>query len=66
MYAVRCEEHASAMARSFPIPQPSTFQAAAVQTLLASERDAHRRQRELVRASLMMCPGKLELGRRAA
>jgi hypothetical protein len=29
-----------------------------VKTLLASERDAHRRQRELVRASLMLCPGK--------
>jgi hypothetical protein len=30
----------------------------AVKTLLATERDAHRRQRELVRASLMLCPGK--------
>jgi hypothetical protein len=29
-----------------------------VKALLASERDAHRRQRELVRASLMLCPGK--------
>ena len=29
-----------------------------VQILLATERDAHRRQRELVRASLMMCPAK--------
>ena len=29
-----------------------------VKTLLATERDAHRRQRELVRASLMLCPGK--------
>ena len=46
------------MAASFPIPQPSSVQAAAVQTLLASERDAHRRQRELVRASLFLCPGK--------
>lgn len=26
--------------------------------LLATERDAHRRQRELVRASLVACPGK--------
>jgi hypothetical protein len=30
----------------------------AVKALLANERDAHRRQRELVRASLMLCPGK--------
>jgi hypothetical protein len=30
----------------------------AVKSLLANERDAHRRQRELVRASLMLCPGK--------
>jgi hypothetical protein len=29
-----------------------------VKTLLATERDAHRRQRELVRASLVLCPGK--------
>jgi hypothetical protein len=45
------------MARS-PIPQPSSVQAAAVHSLLATERDAHRRQRELVRASLVLCPGK--------
>jgi hypothetical protein len=44
------------------IPQPSSFQAAAVHSLLASERDAHRRQRELVRASLVMCPGKARPG----
>jgi hypothetical protein len=30
----------------------------ALRTLLATERDPHRRQRELVRASLMSCPGK--------
>jgi hypothetical protein len=54
------------MAASSPIPQPSSFQAAAVQSLLANERDAHRRQRELVRASLVMCPGKAELTRRRA
>jgi hypothetical protein len=54
------------MAASSPIPQPSSFQAAAVQSLLAHERDAHRRQRELVRASLVMCPGKGELTRRRA
>jgi hypothetical protein len=63
---VRAEEHASAMAASSPIPQPRSFQAAAVHSLLATERDAHRRQRELVRASLVMCPGKSELGRRRA
>jgi hypothetical protein len=50
------------MAASSPLPQPSSFQAAAVQTLLATERDAHRRQRELVRASLVMCPGKARPG----
>jgi hypothetical protein len=31
---------------------------AALRTLLATERDAHRRQRELVRASLLSCPAK--------
>jgi hypothetical protein len=31
-----------------------------VQALLATERDAHRRQRELVRASLMLCPAKTD------
>jgi len=45
-----------------PIRQPSSFHAAAVQSLLATERDAHRRQRELVRASLVMCPGKSRPG----
>jgi hypothetical protein len=50
------------MAASLPIPQPSSVQAAAVQSLLATERDAHRRQRELVRASLVMCPGKSHPG----
>jgi hypothetical protein len=58
MYVVRRSGHPSAMAASSPIPQPSSVQAAAVQSLLATERDAHRRQRELVRASLMLCPGK--------
>jgi hypothetical protein len=32
--------------------------APAIKQLLATERDAHRRQRELVRASLFLCPGK--------
>jgi hypothetical protein len=31
---------------------------AGLRTLLATERDPHRRQRELVRASLVSCPGK--------
>jgi hypothetical protein len=31
---------------------------AALRNLLATERDAHRRQRELVRASLLSCPVK--------
>jgi len=54
------------MAASTPLPQPSSFQAAAVQSLLATERDAHRRQRELVRASLMLCPGNTQPGLRRA
>jgi hypothetical protein len=32
--------------------------AASLRKLLAEERDEHRRQRELVRASLGSCPGK--------
>jgi hypothetical protein len=40
----------------------SSVQAKPLQTLLATERDAHRRQRELVRASLFLCPGKAEAG----
>ena len=31
---------------------------AALRSLLATERDPHLRQRELVRASLVSCPGK--------
>ena len=58
IHAVRTAEEATAMAASFPISKPSSIQAAAVQSLLATERDAHRRQRELVRASLFLCPGK--------
>ena len=66
MYVVRAWGHAFAMAASSPIPQPSSVQAAAVQSLLATERDAHRRQRELVRASLVMCPGKSRADARRA
>jgi len=54
------------MPATSPIPQPSSFRAAAVHRLLANERDAHRRQRELVRASLVMCPGKSRSGARRA
>ena len=39
-------------------PQLLQAPAARLQILLATERDAHRRQRELVRASLFMCPAK--------
>jgi hypothetical protein len=39
--------------------QPAkSARAAALQQMLATQRDAHARQRELVRASLAMCPGK--------
>jgi hypothetical protein len=38
--------------------QSSPLSSAALRTLLATERDPHRRQRELVRASLMSCPVK--------
>jgi hypothetical protein len=38
--------------------QSSPLTSAALRTLLATERDPHRRQRELVRASLMSCPVK--------
>ena len=50
------------MAASSPLHRYSSFQATAVQSLLATERDAHRRQRELVRASLVLCPGKSRPG----
>jgi hypothetical protein len=36
----------------------ATHRNAALRQLLATERDAHRRQRELVRASLLTCPVK--------
>jgi hypothetical protein len=43
------------MTRPVPLtPVPNV----ALQHMLATERDAHRRQRELVRASLFSCPGK--------
>jgi hypothetical protein len=52
-------EYAAMAASSFHL---SSVQAKPLQTLLATERDAHRRQRELVRASLFLCPGKAEVG----
>jgi hypothetical protein len=36
----------------------SNLDRATLRTLLATERDAHRRERELVRASLLHCPGE--------
>jgi hypothetical protein len=39
--------------------QPSDkVRAAALRQMLATQRDQHARQRELVRASLTLCPGK--------
>ena len=41
------------------MPAPSApLSHTALRTLLATERDPHRRQRELVRASLLSCPVK--------
>jgi hypothetical protein len=41
-------------------PPTDTVRPAALQQILATpQRDQHARQRELVRASLVMCPGKL-------
>ena len=39
---------------------PSTMPVPVLEALAAAARDAHRRQRELVRASLVVCPGKAE------
>jgi hypothetical protein len=39
-------------------PTTAPLSSAALRTLLATERDPHLRQRELVRASLMSCPAK--------
>jgi len=47
--------HALSMAHARS-PQLTAVPAARLRTLLASERDAHRVQRELVRASLLLCP----------
>ena len=45
------------MAASLPT-SPVLTSSAALRVLLATEHDPHRRQRELVRASLVSCPGK--------
>jgi hypothetical protein len=39
-------------------PSRNSAPATAVRQVLATPVDAHRRQRELVRASLVLCPGK--------
>jgi hypothetical protein len=39
-------------------PPLKSVRASSVQRVLATERDLHVRQRELVRASLTLCPGK--------
>jgi hypothetical protein len=53
----RSERDSSVMAtRALPIV--STVSAASLRTILAQERDPHRRQRALVRASLVAFPGK--------
>ncbi len=48
---------ASSMAARFPLP-PVLANSSQLQTVLATERDLHARQRELVRASLFRCPDK--------
>jgi hypothetical protein len=47
-------------------PPLTTVSRSALRTLLAGERDPHLRQRELVRASLVACPGKPRSTRRYA
>ena len=39
-------------------PPLQPVRASNVQQVLATQRDLHKRQRELVRASLTLCPGK--------
>jgi hypothetical protein len=40
------------------LPPTASMSAPALRVMLTTERDPHRRQRELVRASLVSCPGK--------
>jgi hypothetical protein len=37
---------------------PSTLPVPVLEALAVAARDAHRRQRDLVRASLVLCPGQ--------
>jgi hypothetical protein len=39
-------------------PPLTSVRAATLRQILSTQRDPHARQRELVRASLAMCPGK--------
>lgn len=43
---------------AFPLP-PALASSPRIQTVLATERDFHARQRELVRASLLRCPDRV-------
>jgi hypothetical protein len=54
--AAAIADHAS-MAARFPLP-PVLASSPRIATVLATERDIHARQRELVRASLFRCPDK--------
>jgi hypothetical protein len=50
---------ADAVPMAAPFPRPPVLATPArLETVLATERDAHARQRELVRASLFRCPDK--------
>jgi hypothetical protein len=44
--------------RDMTTPPLKPVRRSAVRELLANQRDVHARQRELVRASLTLCPGK--------
>jgi hypothetical protein len=45
-------------------PSRNSAPATSVRRVLAAPVDAHRRQRELVRASLVLCPGKQTAAKR--
>jgi hypothetical protein len=49
---------ADASGMAAPFPQPPALAPVHVNAVLANARDAHARQRELVRASLFRCPDK--------
>ena len=50
------KREAAVMAASLSFPTTS-LSGSALRSMLSTERDPHRRQRELVRASLVICPG---------